>query len=104
MFFYSQLNNCHISDDEYQHAYNVWKAFAIEDMGQYHDLYLMTYVLLLADVFENFRSTCINAYGLDPAWYFTSPGLAWNAMLKMTGAKQMASGAADPSSRFEIKK
>jgi len=44
-------------------------------------------VLLLADVVENFRDVCIDNYGLDPAWYYTSPGLAWNAALKMTGVE-----------------
>jgi hypothetical protein len=55
-------------------------------MGEYHDLYLKTYVLLVADTFENFRDTCMKAYKLDPAWY-TAPGLSWDAMLKMTYAK-----------------
>ena len=53
-------------------------------MGDYHDLYLKTYVLLLADVFEKFISTCQDYYGLDPCHYFSSSGLSWNAMLKMT--------------------
>ena len=53
-------------------------------MGDYHDLYLETGVLLLADVFENFRNVCLENYKLDPAWYYTAPGLAWNASLKLT--------------------
>ena len=53
-------------------------------MGNYHDLYLKTDVLLLADVFEKFIDTCLKYYGLDPCHYFSSPGLSWNAMLKMT--------------------
>ena len=56
-------------------------------MGEYHDLYLKTDVLLLADVFENFRKLCLEYYKLDPCHYFSSPGLAWDAMLKMTGIK-----------------
>lgn len=56
-------------------------------MGEYHDFYLKSDILLLADVFENFRSTCLQYYKLDPAHYFTSPGLSWSAMLKMTGIK-----------------
>jgi len=51
---------------------------------EYHDLYLKTDVLLLADVFENFRNICLNNYDLDPTWYYTSPGLAWDACLKKT--------------------
>ena len=56
-------------------------------MGQYHDLYLKSDILLLADVFENFRKTCLQYYKLDPCHYFTSPGLSWDAMLKMTNIK-----------------
>ena len=52
-------------------------------MGQYRDLYFMSDILLLADVFENFRKTCLEYYKLDPAHYFTSPGLSWDAMLEM---------------------
>ena len=54
-------------------------------MGQYHDLYLKTNVLLLCDVFEKFIGVCLKDYGLDPCHYFSSPGLYWDAMLKMTG-------------------
>ena len=56
-------------------------------MGEYHDLYLQSDVLLLTNVFENFRNTCMQYYGLDPCHYFTSPGLSWDAMLKMTKVK-----------------
>ena len=56
-------------------------------MGDYHDLYLKTDILLLADVFEKFINTCLEYYGLDPCHYFSSPGLSWDAMLKMTGIK-----------------
>ena len=82
--FYSILNDTHISDELYNHAQKIWKEFEIETMGQYHDMYLKCDVLLLADVFENFRKTCKQYYKLDPCHYFTSPGLAWDAMLKMT--------------------
>ena len=85
--FYSILNNEHITDEDYQHAQNVWNTFKLQSMGEYHDLYLKSDILLLADVFENFRKTCIQYYKLDPCHYFTSPGLSWDAMLKMTDIK-----------------
>ncbi|KAL9979362.1 hypothetical protein ACROYT_G017015 [Oculina patagonica] len=85
--FYSILNNEHISDKDYKHAENVWKTFKIKNMGEYHDLYLKSDVLLLADVFESFGKTCLKYYKLDPCHYFTSPGLSWDAMLKMTDIK-----------------
>ncbi|XP_078350639.1 uncharacterized protein LOC144635401 [Oculina patagonica] len=85
--FYSILNNEHISDKDYKHAENVWKTFKIKNMGEYHDLYLKSDLLLLADVFESFRKTCLEYYKLDPCHYFTSPGLSWDAMLKMTDIK-----------------
>ena len=83
--FYSYLNDEGISDDDYQHAINVWNTFNCETIRDYHDLYLKSDVLLLADVFENFRKTCLHHYNLDPAHYYTSPGLAWDACLKETG-------------------
>ena len=85
--FYSILNDQHIADDEYDHAKKVWNTFMIKTMGEYHDLYLVNNVLLLTDVFENFRKTCMQYYKLDPCHYFTSPGLSWHAMLKMTNIK-----------------
>ena len=85
--FYSILNDQHIMDDEYDHAKKVWKTFKIKTMGEFHDLYLGSDVLLLADVFKSFRKTCLQYYKLDPCHYFTSPGLSWNAMLKMTNIK-----------------
>ena len=63
----------------------VWQAFECENLGDFHDIYLKTDVLLLADVFENFRKTCLKHYKLDPAHYYTSPGLSWDALLKYTG-------------------
>ena len=85
--FYSILNNQHITDEGYHHAQNVWETFNIKTMGDYHDLYLKSDIILLADVFENFRKTCLEYYKLDPCHYFTSPGLSWDAMLKMTDIK-----------------
>ncbi|XP_073228494.1 uncharacterized protein [Porites lutea] len=85
--FYSYLNDEGISDDDddYQHAIKVWNTFNCETIRDYHNLYLKSDVLLLADVFENFRKTCLHHYNLDPAHYYTSPGLAWDACLKETG-------------------
>ena len=83
--FYSKLNDEDITDDDYQHALNVWNTFNCKPIRDYHDLYLKSDVLLLADVFENFRATCLRHYNLDPAHYYTSPGLAWDACLKETG-------------------
>ena len=85
--FHSILNDEHITDDQYKHAQNVWNTFNLKNMGEYHDLYLKSDILLLADVFENFRKTCLQYYKLDPCHYFTSPGLSWDAMLKMTDIK-----------------
>ena len=85
--FYSILNNQHITDDEYNHAKEVWNTFMIRTLGDYHDLYLISDVLLLTNVFENFRKTCMQYYKLYPFHYFTSPGLSWAAMLKMTNIK-----------------
>ncbi|XP_023213406.1 uncharacterized protein LOC111616210 [Centruroides sculpturatus] len=82
--FYSILNECDISDKDYEHAQNVWEAFRIRNMEEYSDLYVKTDVLILADIFENFRDVCLKTYKLDPAWYYTAPGLSWEAMLKMT--------------------
>ena len=83
--FYSKLNDEDITDEDYQHALNVWNTFKCQTIKDYHDLYLKSDVLLLADVFENFRKTCLKHYKLDPAHYYTSPGLAWDACLKETG-------------------
>ena len=85
--FYSILNDQHITNDEYDHARKVWKTFNIKTIGEYHDLYLKSDVLLLADIFESFRKTCLQYYKLDPCHYFTSLGLSLDAMLKMTNTK-----------------
>ena len=82
--FYSSLNDEGISASEYEHAKRVWEVFQCSSMGEYSDLYLKIDVFLLADVFENFRQLCLEIYGLDPAWVYSAPGVAFNAMLKTT--------------------
>ena len=83
--FYSRLNDGGISDEDYTHAQNVWKTFKMKYFKDYHELYNKADVLLLADVFENFRNNSLKNYGLDPAHYYTAPGLTWDAALKFTG-------------------
>ncbi len=82
--FYDKLNDQNISDSDYQHAQTVWNHFQIKTFQEYHDLYLKSDVLLLADVFENFRTFALKNYQLDPAHFTTLPGLSWAAALKMT--------------------
>ena len=82
--FYSKLSGRGISEKDYKHAWNVWNTFKMKTFKDYHKLYNETDVLLLADVFENFRKLCLKIYGLDPVYYYTAPGLAWDACLKMT--------------------
>ena len=85
--FYSKLTDKDISDDDYKHAHAVWDEFDMKTFKDYHDLYNKSDVLQLADVFENFRDVCMKNYQLDPAWYYTAPGLAWDACLKKTGVE-----------------
>ena len=85
--FYSNLNMENIDDIDYRHANNVFKRFELEHLGQYHDLYVQSDILLLADVFENFRDMCIKEYELDPAHFLSLPGLAFQACLKKTNIK-----------------
>ena len=82
--FYSHLNMEDIEDIDYRQGKNVFKGFKLENLGDYHDLYVQIDTLLLADVFENFRDMCIKVYELDPAHFVSLPGLAWQAWLKKT--------------------
>ena len=81
---YSNLNMSNVSEDDYKHAQKVWEEFGIRNLGDYHDLYLQTDVILLANVFEAFRDTCLEHYSLNPAHFYTSSGLAWKACLRKT--------------------
>ena len=86
-YFYSELNNEHITKEDHSHAQKVWKVFKIKNLVEYHDLYVQSGALLLADVFENFRDKCIEKYELDPAHFLSAPGLGWQACLKKTGVE-----------------
>ena len=83
--FRNDLTGEDISDCDYEFYKEICNTFSIKTLGEYHDLYLKSDVLLLSDVFENFRETCFQYYKLDPAHYYSAPGLSWNACLKMTG-------------------
>ena len=85
--FYSNLNMEEISGIDYRHPEKAFNKFSIQNLGEYHDLYVQCDTLLLVDVFENFRNMCIKEYGLDPVYFLLAPGLAWEACLKKTGVK-----------------
>ena len=80
--FYSNLNLENISDKDYAHAQKVWKVLEIKNRGDYHDLYVKSDTLLLPDVFENFRNMCLKIYKLDPVYFVSAPGLAWQVCVK----------------------
>ena len=75
--FYSNLNLENISDEDYAHAQKVWEVFEIKNRGEYHDLFVQSDTLLLADVFENCRNMCLEIYELDPTYFVSTSGLAW---------------------------
>ena len=77
--FHSELNLEDISDEDYTHAQKVWDVFEIRNRGEYNDFYVQNDTLLLQDVFEKFRDTCIEIYRLDPSHFLSAPGLAWHA-------------------------
>ena len=85
--FSSNLNMENIDDTDYRHGNNVFKRFKLKNLGEYHDLYVQSDTFLLADVFENFRNTCLKVYELDPAHFLSLPELAWQACLKKTNVK-----------------
>ena len=77
--FYNNLNMEDIDDIDYRHANNVFNKFKLNNLGDYHDLYVQSDTLLLADVFENFRDMCLKEHELDPAHFLLLPGLALQA-------------------------
>ena len=85
--FYGNLNMENITDTDYRHVNKVFKEAKLKHLGEYHNVYMQSDTLLLADVFENFRNMCIKVYELDPANFSTAPGLAWQAFLRKTGVK-----------------
>ena len=85
--FYPSLSGKGITDEEYAHANQVWETFGCRNLGDYHNLYVATDTVLLAKVFKNFRKVCQEKYGLDPAHYYSAPGLSWDALLKKTGVE-----------------
>ena len=85
--FYSNLNMENIDDIDYRHGNNVFKIFKLKNLGEYHDLYVQSDTLLLADVFENFRNKCLKVYELNPAHFLLLPGLAWQVCVKKTNIK-----------------
>ena len=85
--FYSCLNMENVTGIDYRHANRVFNTFKRKNICGYHDLYVQSDTLLLADIFQAFRVTCIKIYKLDLAYFLSLPGFAWQACLKMTGVK-----------------
>ena len=81
------MKNENITKEDYEFAKALYKGFNLQSLGDLHDLYMATDVMLLADVFESFRVTALSKYELDPAHYLTAPSLSWAACLKMTGVE-----------------
>ena len=85
--FYSELHIEDITNADYTNAQKIFEKLKLKDLGDYYDLYVQSDTLLLADVFENFRNMCLEIYELDPVYFVSAPGLAWQACLKKTGVK-----------------
>jgi len=85
--FYSALTKTSITDEDYKHAQKVWDKLECKTLGDYHDIYLKADVCLLADVFEKYRETTLETYGLDPAHYISTPAMTWDAFLKYSRVK-----------------
>ena len=84
---YEYMDNWDIDDIDHRHGNNVFNKFKLNNLGDYHDLYVQSDTLLLADVFENFREMCLKEYELDPTHFLSLPGLAWQACLKKTNVE-----------------
>ena len=82
--FHSNLNMEDITDVDYRHRKTVFEYLINKKLGDYHDLYVQSDTLLLADVFGNFKNMCIKVYDLDPANFLSAPGILWQACLKKT--------------------
>ncbi|CAG8764398.1 6760_t:CDS:1, partial [Racocetra persica] len=85
--FYSLLSQQNISKKDYEHVQKVWQIFEIKNFGEYHDLYLETNVLLLADVFMNYTIMCLKDIGLDPSYYVSVPGMFNDSLYKSSGVE-----------------
>ena len=86
-YHYSELNDAEISDNDIAHVKNVCNTFKTKRLGEYHDLYVKSDTVWLANIFENFRDKCLDIKKLDPAYYLSAPGLSWHSCLKKTGVK-----------------
>ncbi|KAL4112107.1 hypothetical protein QTP88_015955 [Uroleucon formosanum] len=85
--FYSSLTDKNITKEEYENSQKIWKVFNIQNMREFTSLYNKIDVLLSTDIIENFRDISLKNYKLDPMWYYTTPGFAWDCMLRMTNIK-----------------
>ena len=86
-YYYSELNDADISDNDTTHVKNVCHTFKIKNLGEYHHLYVKSDTALLADIFENFRDKCLDINKLGPAYYLSAPGLSWQSCLKKNRCK-----------------
>ncbi|VDI77644.1 Hypothetical predicted protein [Mytilus galloprovincialis] len=100
--FYNRLKREDISEQDYRHELKVWDTFSMSNLGSYHDLYLLTDVVLLTDVFERFRNMTTDYYELHASHFYTAPGLAWQAALKMTGVNLELLTSPDMYNFFEL--
>ena len=85
--FYSELSSLECSNENYEKAKLVWTTFKCKNFLDYHNIYLISDVLLLSDIWDNFRNVCYKIYGLDCCYYYTAPSLSWDAMLKITNVE-----------------